>query len=120
MGITAYVCHPLIVEDELFGTLSFGIRKNTEFHPEAIELIRVVTDLVAVAVTRSRAERSLRDADRRKLLRAGVGKPWRSEHGRRASICVSPGPSVSPTSESLLDGAFLIAEDVVGASHRFG
>lgn len=66
LGITAYVCHPLIVEGELFGTLSFGTRKSTEFSSESINLIRAVSDLVSVAIARSRAEQSLRDADRRK------------------------------------------------------
>ena len=66
LGITAYVCHPLMVEGELFGTLSFGTRKCNEFTEESIDLIRAVSDLVSVAIARSRAEKSLRDADRRK------------------------------------------------------
>ena len=65
-GITAYVCHPLMVEGELFGTLSFGTRKCAEFSRESIDLIRAVSDLTSVAIARSRAEQSLRDADRRK------------------------------------------------------
>ena len=66
LGITAYVCHPLMVEGELFGTLSFGTRKCAEFSQESIDLIRAVSDLTSVAIARSRAEQSLRDADRRK------------------------------------------------------
>ena len=30
-GIQAYCCHPLIVEDRLIGTLSFGSRTHSHF-----------------------------------------------------------------------------------------
>ncbi len=66
LGITAYVCHPLIVDERLFGTLSFGSRHHETFEPGAVALIRAVSNLVALALARARDEQSLRDADRRK------------------------------------------------------
>jgi PAS domain S-box-containing protein len=59
LGITAYVCHPLIARDQLFGTLSFGTRSDRSLDDEAIELIRSVCNLVASAIARKHAEESL-------------------------------------------------------------
>ena len=68
LGLRAYVCHPLIAGGELFGTLAFGSSTEAEHTQESVGLFRAVSDLVALAIARQRAEQSLRDADRRKDL----------------------------------------------------
>ena len=68
LGLRSYVCHPLIAGGELFGTLAFGSQTVTEHTQESVGLFRAVSDLVALAIARQRAEQSLRDADRRKDL----------------------------------------------------
>src|SRR5690606_15011641 len=68
LGLKAYVCHPLIAGGELFGTLAFGSSTEAEHTQESVGLFRAVSDLVALAIARQRAEQSLRDADRRKDL----------------------------------------------------
>ena len=57
LGITAYACHPLMVHGRLFGTLSFGSRAREVFDQSAIELMRTVCDLIAVAFERRESER---------------------------------------------------------------
>jgi len=73
LGIRAYACHPLIAGEELIGTLSFGTCARDTFTPDEIELIRTVTEQVAVALERSRLLKALKEraealteADRRK------------------------------------------------------
>jgi len=64
-GIQAYCCHPLLVQDRLIGTLSFGRRSGPRFAPEEIELMASVTDLVAVAMSRVETDTRLRDSEAR-------------------------------------------------------
>jgi signal transduction histidine kinase/PAS domain-containing protein len=60
-GIKAYACHPLIgVNGKVLGTLSFGTRKRETFSEEDLELMKAVTDQVAVALVRMQNERDLR------------------------------------------------------------
>ncbi|MDB4929387.1 MAG: Chemotaxis protein methyltransferase CheR [Myxococcaceae bacterium] len=73
LGITSHACFPLIAQDRLLGTLSFGTRGRSAFAPDDIAVMQVVTDQVAVSLERARLieELSLRnfdlaDADRRK------------------------------------------------------
>jgi len=72
-GVQAYCCHPLIAGGELLGTLSFGTRTRTRFTGDEVDLMRTVTDQVAIAIQRlhvqtalSLANAQLREADRRK------------------------------------------------------
>ncbi|MCL5022591.1 MAG: MEDS domain-containing protein [Nitrospirae bacterium] len=58
-GIQAYACHPLIYQGRTIGTLSFGTRNRAHFSHEEVELMKAVTDLVATAMARKRAEESL-------------------------------------------------------------
>ncbi len=60
-GIRAYCCHPLKVQNRLIGTLSFGTRSRGRFSPEEIDMMRVVTDLVAMAMHRIEIEKALRE-----------------------------------------------------------
>ena len=39
LGITAYVCHPLLARGRLLGTLSFGTRQRPSFDPDEVEQI---------------------------------------------------------------------------------
>ncbi|MCL5281093.1 MAG: PAS domain-containing protein, partial [Planctomycetes bacterium] len=71
-GIQAYCCHPLTVQDRLIGTLSFGTRARPHFRPEEIEVMKAVTDLVAMAVHRIEIEQALRELNT--TLEARVGQ----------------------------------------------
>ncbi|MDQ5986174.1 MAG: Sensor histidine kinase RcsC [Syntrophus sp. SKADARSKE-3] len=62
-GIQAYCCHPLMAQDHLIGTLSFGTKKRTNFTHDEIEIMRVVADQVAVAMQRRQTERLLRQRE---------------------------------------------------------
>jgi PAS domain S-box-containing protein len=65
-GIRAYICHPLMVGDELLGTLSFASRARDEFSEDEQEFVKTLCHYVAVAVERVRLISRLRDTDRRK------------------------------------------------------
>ena len=56
-GIQAYCCHPLVIEDRLLGTLSFGKRNDSRFLSEDIEMIKSIASLMAVAVNRIKIEK---------------------------------------------------------------
>ncbi len=72
-GIQAYCCHPLMVQGQLIGTLSFGTRTRPHFSPDDVETMHTVADQVATAMERMQAQAALRaaneqlrEADRRK------------------------------------------------------
>lgn len=65
-GVQAYCCHALLIEGRAIGTVSFGARSRAQLEPEAIEVMKAVADLVAVAMRRIETERALRESDRRK------------------------------------------------------
>ena len=72
-GIQAYCCHPLMVQGQLIGTLSFGTRTRSHFSPDDVETMHTVADQVATAMERMQAQAALRaaneqlrEADRRK------------------------------------------------------
>ncbi len=52
LGINAYACYPLLSNDELIGTLCFGIRNRPHFNANELALMQVVCDLVATALER--------------------------------------------------------------------
>ncbi len=64
-GIQAYCCHPLMFQDRLIGTLSFGRCSHPRFEKEEIDLMASVTNLVAVAMNRIETENKLRDSESR-------------------------------------------------------
>lgn len=73
LGITTHACFPLVAQERLLGTLSFGSRRRAAFAPDDIAVMQVACDQVAVSLERARLieELSLRnhdlaDADRRK------------------------------------------------------
>ena len=63
-GVEAYCCHPLMVQDRIIGTLSFGTRTRQRFASREIQVMAAVTDLVAMAMNRVQTEKALRDSER--------------------------------------------------------
>lgn len=60
VGITAYVCEPLMAGDRLVGTFSVGTRSRTRFLREEIGLLRSIAGPLAFALDRRRLIRNLR------------------------------------------------------------
>ncbi len=61
-GIKAYACHPILgPAGKVIGTLSFGTRSRETFSDHDLSLMKAVTDQVAVAMTRMRDDREIRD-----------------------------------------------------------
>ncbi len=61
-GIEAYCCHPLMIQGRVIGTLSFGTRSKPNFTSDDVEVMKAITDLVAVAMHRIHTEQSLRES----------------------------------------------------------
>lgn len=59
-GITAYACEPLIVGDQLLGTLSFASRTRRSFGGDDILFFRAIAKQVAIARNRNRTRASIR------------------------------------------------------------
>ena len=66
LGFRAYACNPLLADDRLIGTLSFGSSSKDEFTVEEIEFLETLSHYVTVAHERLRLVGRLREADRRK------------------------------------------------------
>jgi len=62
-GIQAYCCHPLLVQGQLIGTLSFGTRTRAHFSTDDVETMHTVADQVATAMERMQAQAALRAAN---------------------------------------------------------
>ncbi len=60
VGIRAYACHPILAQGQVIGTLSFGTRSRKSFSADDLALMKTVTDHVATAMERLRAEEALR------------------------------------------------------------
>ena len=65
-GIRAYVCNPLVAENRLVGTLSFGSRTKDHFDPEEVAFLETLCHYVTMAYERLRLLNELKEADRRK------------------------------------------------------
>ncbi len=59
MGIRAYACHPLIADQTVIGTLSFGTKTKDCFQDEELLLMKTVAESVCVAVNRKHNEEML-------------------------------------------------------------
>jgi len=68
-GIRCYVCHPLIANGELLGTFSFGTKQRSSYSAEEQELLYLVAQQVALAVSRRRQAERLQHME--KLAVAG-------------------------------------------------
>ena len=66
LGVRAYVCNPLIVENRLLGTLSFASCSKDFFDDEELEFLDTVTSYVTLAYERWHLLEQLRQDDRRK------------------------------------------------------
>jgi signal transduction histidine kinase/ActR/RegA family two-component response regulator len=65
-GLEAYVCHPLVAEGRLLGTLSFAGLGRGPFDADEIEFLGTICRYLTVAYLRARLIHQLRDTDRRK------------------------------------------------------
>lgn len=66
LGLRFVYCAPLLVEDRLLGTLSFGSRTRPDFEADELEFLHTLSQYVTVAYERLRLVEQLREADRRK------------------------------------------------------
>ena len=64
-GIKAYACHPLLHQQRVIGTLSFGTRTRTAFSMDDLAMMKAVTDQVAIAMSRVRMEDTMRQITER-------------------------------------------------------
>lgn len=62
-GAAAYACHPLIVQDRVVGTLSFGTRTKASFPDDELALMKAVADQVALLLQRVRSEDTVRASE---------------------------------------------------------
>lgn len=62
-GMRAYCCHPLIVEEHLRGTLSFGSRRRDAFSEDDISMMAAVSEQVALAMQRLHDREQLRQSE---------------------------------------------------------
>lgn len=60
IGLSFYVCNPMVAKGRLVGTLAFGSRMLRRIQPDALEFLRTVSHLVAAAIDRSQAETELK------------------------------------------------------------
>jgi PAS domain S-box-containing protein len=63
-GIQAYAAHPLMNQEKVIGTLSFGSRTKSSFSEDELVLMKTVADDVAIAMERIRLLRSLNEQAR--------------------------------------------------------
>jgi PAS domain S-box-containing protein len=63
VGIRAYACHPILIQERVIGTLSFGTRSRPTFTDDDLALMKTVTDHVATAMERMRAQEALQRAN---------------------------------------------------------
>jgi signal transduction histidine kinase len=66
LGLRTYACNPLMVGNQLLGTLSFASRRRDSFDREEIEFLETISHYVTLAYERLRLIKQLRDQDRRK------------------------------------------------------
>ena len=66
LGLQAYVSNPLLIDDRLIGTLSFGSRTRDRFESDELEFFETICHYVTATYDRIGLIRQLQDADRRK------------------------------------------------------
>ncbi|MGE5474861.1 MAG: MEDS domain-containing protein [Ignavibacteriales bacterium] len=62
IGIQAYSCQPLHIEEKTIGTLSFGTKSRKSFTEDELILMSTVADQISVAIKRKKAEEALKKA----------------------------------------------------------
>ncbi len=58
-GIKAYACYPLLEQNRVLGTISFGSRSKTIFNVEEMAMMNAIANQVAIAMARVRTEETL-------------------------------------------------------------
>lgn len=58
-GVQAYCCHPLMAQNRLIGTLSFGTKTRPTFSTDEVSLMKSISDQLSVAMQRQLSEREL-------------------------------------------------------------
>ncbi|MCE5267939.1 MAG: response regulator, partial [Planctomycetaceae bacterium] len=58
-GVQAYACHPLMDQNQVIGTISFGSRSKPRFSEDELSLMKAVADHVSIAMQRIRLLESL-------------------------------------------------------------
>jgi PAS domain S-box-containing protein len=85
-GIQAYACNPLMSGDRLLGTLSFATRTRPHFNEGELEFLKLISNYVAVAMERARAEQALRESENRLRLAQQVARvgafEWNIQTGK--------------------------------------
>ena len=69
-GIQAYCCHPLLAQAEVIGTLSFGTRGRKFFSNDDVSMMKMVADLVSIALNRIKYQEALLESEKRAKQRA--------------------------------------------------
>jgi two-component system cell cycle sensor histidine kinase/response regulator CckA len=64
-GALAYACHPLMAGGRLLGTLSFGSRRKRRFSDDDLDVMRSVTNHIAIAMERIQARNLLSESEQR-------------------------------------------------------
>ncbi len=64
-GIQAYACHPLLSNDKVLGTISFGTKKRKFFTEEELSLMKSIADQAAIALTRINDKEILHKSEER-------------------------------------------------------
>lgn len=62
-GVRAYCCHPLLVEKNVIGTISFGTKTRDSFMEDEISMMKATADMVAIAIQRKRFEEELKKSN---------------------------------------------------------
>jgi PAS domain S-box-containing protein len=65
-GFRAYACNPLLVGDDVLGTLSFASRSRDAFGDDELEFLQIISRYVTAAFERLRLISRLRETDTRK------------------------------------------------------
>ncbi len=64
-GLRAYVCNPLISDNVLLGTISFGSRTKEEFDSDELAFLQTIARYVAVAYAKLRIQAEVSDSAKR-------------------------------------------------------
>jgi PAS domain S-box-containing protein len=115
-GILAYACHPLMVQDRLLGTLSFGTRTRTRFTEEDLSLMKAVADQVAIAMERQQAQAALKELNEELEERVAVRTAalHAAERYARSLLEASLDPLVTISHEGRITDVNLATELVTG------
>jgi len=64
-GLRAYVCNPMICDNLLLGTLSFGSRSKDEFDPDELTFLHTISHYLAMAYAKLRTQAAVSESEKR-------------------------------------------------------